>query len=101
VPGGVCSVHVACSLERPVLCAQNRCKWRADAKKVFIEWGDRKRGDAGLHVVKLSAQVIASRPTLTAHSACTYLGFVRLLHGRVFAEYWSGGALRCRRKVPP
>lgn len=38
-------------------CEQNRCKWRADAKKVFIEWGDRKRGDAGLHVVKLSAQV--------------------------------------------
>ena len=35
-------------------CEAGRCSWRADAKKVYIEWGSRQRGDAGLHVVKAS-----------------------------------------------
>ena len=32
-------------------CEEGRCSWRADAKAIIIEWGDRKRGEAGTHKI--------------------------------------------------
>jgi DnaJ-class molecular chaperone len=45
-------------------CEQERCSWRADAKRVYIECGDKKRGEAGLHVVKASKMAAEKGTTL-------------------------------------
>ena len=36
-------------------CEQGRCSWSAKNGKIKILWGNRKRGDAGLHTVTASA----------------------------------------------
>eukprot|EP01050_Picozoa_sp_SAG11_P022487 SAG11_NODE_4266_length_1979_cov_1.548936_1_plen_178_part_00 len=38
-------------------CQEGRCSWRADSKAVYIQWGDRKRGEAGLHKVTAVSMV--------------------------------------------